>query len=591
MASESKDRGSLQERIARLERENSYLNAQLQMEQKKQTDYKDAVREAQTDVDAADVRLMDKTRELHERTRELMEARSGHEDLMDEGIRRMQDVESYTINSVHHVRSMQRRVAGMMAQRLDMRTVIFAMQRWRSQASTVMGRMELLRIVHQRYANHVLGRPLMRWKKHVDFVMFLSTALPKLALRRRRNLLWLVFRSWRGEASRSARAKIEAVIEDLKAAAQRENGLSAQLREAEEMLAEAYAAQSGVDQSLRDQTQRAEREVQEVRDLLEAALTEERRVHVQLEEAMKEGRAAKAAEQTMRASLAEYLQSHKQEAQALRERLRAAESAFDGLKVKLNKSQATQQDLEDMVTRKEGLTGDKTRTIQRLRSTIEDLEGQSHRLMQQLHSEEGNCKRAEASRLAMQGKLEELERKGSVVVRGRQAVQSEFDDEIERRAQLEDALAKLITAFKEAKEDHRHKLMQAGEFVRMLAAFFEWRRTTEISAQNTVQDVLEYKRQELEVLHSTTAADIAEHAAVNGGMHEVHKLREAVQRLSTELEESQEREEESQAARSALEEQMGSLKETYLKGVKASVQSIRQCRNRYLPTGSANAAE
>ena len=146
-------------------------------------------------------------------------------------------------------------------------------------------------------------------------------------------------------------------------------------------------------------------------------------------------------------------------------------------------------------------------------------------------------------------------------------------------------------AFKEAKEDHRHKLVQAGEFVRMLAAFFEWRRTTEISAQNTVHDVLEYKRQELEVLHCTTAADMAEHAAVNGSMHEVHKLREAVQRLSTELEESQEREEKSQAARSALEEQMGSLKETYLKGVKASVQSIRQCRDRYLPTGSANAVE
>lgn len=124
----------------------------------------------------------------------------------------------------------------------------------------------------------------MSWKKHADFFMFLSTALPKLALRRRRNLLGLAFRSWRGEASRSARAQIQTVVEELKASAQRENGLSAQLREAEEMLAEAYAAQNGVDKTVRDQTQRAERELRELRDLLEAEQTEERRVQVQLEE-------------------------------------------------------------------------------------------------------------------------------------------------------------------------------------------------------------------------------------------------------------------------------------------------------------------
>ena len=573
------------DRIERLERENSYLNAQLQMEQKKQTDYKDAVREAQKAAEEADARLGDKKRELHDRTQELMLARHGHEDMMEEGIRRMQEVESYTVHSVHQVRSMQRRVAGMMAQRLQVRALIFALRRWRSQASTVMGRMELLRIVHQRFLNQVLGRPLMSWKKHADFVLYLSTALPRLALRRRRNMLAMAFGCWRQEASRSTRARMHAVMEDMRAAAGREGELAAQLREAEEMLAEAYAAQNDVEKAVHDQTQRKEREVQEVRDLLEATQAEERRVRVQLEETHKELKATKSAELQSRESLAEHLQSHKQEAQVLRERVRAAESAFDGLKVKLNESQTRQRDLEDMVTKKEGLAGNKEQTITTLQTTIMELEGQSKRLMQQLQQEEAGRARAESSRHAMQAKLEELERSGSVMNRGRQAVQSEYDDEVRRRGQLEDALAKLIKAFKEAKEEHRHKLMQAGEYVRMLAAFFEWRRSTEMSAQGAVHDALEKKRQELLLLHSTTSAGSSEKLE---NEQEILKLRDVVRQLSAELEDSREREEEALSTRAALESQLMSLKETYLKGVKASVQSIRQCRDKYLPTNSSS---
>lgn len=139
------------DRVARLERENSYLNSQLQMEQKKQAEYKETVRDAQRQAEEAEERLQEKKLELHERTHELMEARSGHEDIMEEGLRRIHEVESYTALNVEHVRTLQRRVAGMMAQRLDLRTAVHAVRRWRSQASTVMGRIELLRQVHQRY--------------------------------------------------------------------------------------------------------------------------------------------------------------------------------------------------------------------------------------------------------------------------------------------------------------------------------------------------------------------------------------------------------------------------------------------------------
>jgi len=55
------------------------------------------------------------------------------------------------------------------------------------------------------------------------------------------------------------------------------------------------------------------------------------------------------------------------------------------------------------------------------------------------------------------------------------------------------------------------------------------------------------------------------------------------------LEDSREREEEARAACASLEAQLASLKETYLKGVKASVQSIRQCRDKYLPANASTA--
>ena len=583
MEIESRDRGSLIDRIARLERENSYLNSQLQMEQKRQADYKDTVRDAQRQAEEADMRLQEKKLELHERTQELMEARSGHEDIMEEGLRRMQQVESYTALNAQHVRTLQRQVAGMMAQRLEMRTAIHAVRRWRSQTSTVMGRMELLRAVHHRYVNHVIGRPLQCWKKHTDFVIFLSTALPRLALRRRHNLLGLVFRRWHGAAVRLARATTESIIGDLKASAQRENELSAQLREAEEMLAEAYAAQNGVDKAVRDQTARCEREIQEARDLLEAAQTEERRVRVQLEDAVKDLKAARSAEQSTRAALSENLQSHKHETEVLRDRVRAAESAFNGLKTKLKESQARQQDLEDMLSKNQGMSGEKAATIEKLQGTVSELEGQSRRLVQQLQQEETSRANAEAARHGMQLKLAELERSGSVMARGRLVVESEYDEEIQRRTQLEDALAKLIKAFKEAKQDHRRKLLQAGEYVRMLAAFFEWRRTAERSALAAGKDSWEYRRRQQQHSCASSAGD---DEASNRREGEAQDLREernalekAVERLSAELQESREREEKAS-------DQLASLKETYLRGVKASVQSIRQCRDKYLPTST-----
>ena len=414
----------------------------------------------------------------------------------------------------------------------------------------------------------------MCWKKRSDLVIFLSTALPRLAHRQRRHQLAAAFRRWHADAVRSARAQTAAMMEDLKAAARRENELSAQLREAEEMLAEAYAAQTSVDKAVRDQTTRCEREIEEARHLLEASQTEERRVRLQLEEVTKELKDAKGAEQSTRAALSENLQSHQHETEVLRERLRAAEAAFDGLKVKLKESQARQQDLEDMLSNNQGAAGDKAAAIDKLQGTVSELEGQSRRLMQQLQEEETSRARAEAARHSMQLKLEELERSGSVMARGRQVVESEYDAEMQRRSQLEDALAKLIKAFKEAKQEHRKKLLQAGEYVRMLAAFFEWRRTAERAALGGRPAHL----------NSLSAAD---EVSLNLRVGEMHELREektaleaAVERLSADLRASRAREEQATS-------QLTSLKETYLKGVKASVQSIRQCRDKYLPTNSA----
>ena len=546
--SETRDRETLMERIERLERENIYLNAQLQMEQKSRSDYKETVRAAQRAAEEAAERLGEKKRELNDRTQELMYSQQGQEDLMEQGIQRMQEVESYTVRSMQLVRGMQQQIAGMMAQRLQARTCTYAVRRWRSQTSSVMGRMELLRRVHQRYVNHVLGKPLSYWRKHADFVMFLSTALPRLALRRRRNLLALSFRCWRAQAARSARAKMHLAMQDMKAQAGREAALAAQLREAEEMLAEAYAAQNKVEKVVRDVATSKDRETQEVRDLLEAALAEERRVRLRLEDASKELKSVKGAEQATRAALAEHLQSHKEETDALRERLRASESAFDGLKVKLNESLARQRDLEDMLTKKESLSGDKAHTINKLQSSIVELERDSKRLMQQLHSEETSRQRAEASRHAMQCKLEELERSSGGMVRGRQAadskLQAEYDEEMRRRCQLEDALAKLIKAFKDAKQEHRQKLMQAGDYVRILAAFFEWKRAIDRSAQAGIRRELDMK---------LTASPQQKNRE---SPQEISRLQKAVRQLSAELEESRDREEASNAARATLEAQV-----------------------------------
>jgi hypothetical protein len=60
--SETRDRATLMERIERLERENIYLNAQLQMEQKQRSDYKETVRAAQRAAEEAAERLGEKKR-------------------------------------------------------------------------------------------------------------------------------------------------------------------------------------------------------------------------------------------------------------------------------------------------------------------------------------------------------------------------------------------------------------------------------------------------------------------------------------------------------------------------------------------------
>ena len=52
------------------------------------------------------------------------------------------------------------------------------------QTCSVIGRIELLRAVHQRYLVHVLGCPLSAWRRQSARVLHLSRALPRLARQR-----------------------------------------------------------------------------------------------------------------------------------------------------------------------------------------------------------------------------------------------------------------------------------------------------------------------------------------------------------------------------------------------------------------------
>ncbi|EKX32708.1 hypothetical protein GUITHDRAFT_148425 [Guillardia theta CCMP2712] len=568
MEDDLRGRSQLQEKISRLERENLYLTNQLKMEQSLQSELKQTASGAQAKVKEVEQKLKEKMSELQLRTEELMEARSGHEQMIDTEMKRLALVDSRLNQSGRRLKALKKQLGMLLLLRRQERMAERAIRSLKVRALLKRGRRRLLRVVHERSVRVLLGKPLVCWQMRAQRMATLRVFLPAAAERRRRKLMTSCLSGWKRGCWSLRGLRVE---EEVRAARsmfeQQEKELKSQLKDAREMIDDLREELARKDSLTYKQACASEQEILSLQESLRRQQDESARLHTDNEEKAKQLRIAENAEKTGRVVLEE----KEEELVKLRERVRAAEEAYDRVRAKLQEELNDKRDLEDVLSRRDLMAGDRHQHVQHLEGTVADLEQQCQRLLQQVQAEEAARYKAEEMRMRMQERLEAFEQGESFShdsLRVQHAdTQNALERERARSEELEDALSKLVEAFKEGKRQERMKLIQAGQYVRLLSSFFSWRRCAD---QQTI-------------ISLSAPSGFGEARQTPDLSQELLDLKHRNASLQAMLAEAKAGGEEERRRREELERQVMSLKETYLQGVKASVQSIRLCRDRYLP--------
>jgi len=207
-------------------------------------------------------------------------------------------------------------------------------------------------------------------------------------------------------------------------------------------------------------------------------------------------------------------------------------------------------------------------------------------LRQALQVESDNRATAERQRIAAVARAEDMQRHmASGMAVSDQAshevarLRGLVDDEATKRTAIEGALSKLVTAFKQLKGKNKRREEQMAARVRGLQILWSWRLECEKNARRESWDVQRADASSSERLGQQLgeAQDRITHLErqLTDALSDKADMAARVQRLDSDLATETEQ-------RQLVEEELSNIKDSYLRGVKNSVQSIRACRQQYL---------
>ena len=574
-------RKQLQDKAQHIEQENRYLNTQIKMEHNVKAELQQKNSTLKSQFSEINQKLLQKEAELQKRTEELIHARSSQEEAIEEEIQQIRDVERVT----NKARTKQNKFLSILSKILfssvQSRAVRTNFGSWKSTVQSISKRLTFLKLVSKFCFFHNVGKSFLLWSKHVDVLNSLRKELDRFLNIQCKSCVRRVFHLWYRAALENRKKFYVSKVQELEACclrlSSREKELVEQVDSTLELLEAADNKNSRKQEELRAVIMQLRVETQALEARFAQAQTE--RIHLEQRLVDSDKNVALLAEARS--------QSLKAEANA--------EKLADELRIVRDERQqglVVEQQLESSLATLQSHIAAQDRRAEELEDRIVASKVDLARFATQ---EEARCSQLAAMESALTAEKEARamiqqvgkQRDEELIVARRQvqelaALQEMLDDEKARRRAVEDALGKLVAAFKEQKLSLRHR--QQGTALRLLISkfFFGWFRTSSKAYQERAADRVRAVEHECET--QRIALD-EEGAALRSCMQQLTAMRLAAEAAAA-------REVTLESACDKAESQLAELKARYLEGVKSSVQTIRLCRDRYLaasPVGAADA--
>ena len=573
---EKNRRKRVEDKVQRIEQEQSYLNTQVKMEQRGKADLLQKCTLLKEQCSEIQQRLQLKETELQRRTEELIQARSCQEDVMEEEVERLRDVERVTnkarAKQNKYLSSLQRVL--LFRREEQSRRTHFAV--WKSVVHSISKRLTFLKLVSKHCFWHCVGKVFVLWKSHILLLNNLRVGLDRFLFKQCKSRVRLVFHLWFRGAASLAKARVDEKAAELAGRCEkltvRERDLVEQVDSTLELMEAADSKHARRQEELKGMNMQLRVDARALEVRLAEAHAERRRLEQRIAEAA--GLPAQLTEALSRTAGVEA------EARRLAEELRAAREEHRlGL--------SAQRQLEDAAVAREAEAAAQDRRTRELEERMEMAEAEAARAASRAEAVAAHAAAAEAARAAearARGAAEaaaQLARAEAEAARrdaqGLGVLQERLEEEEARRRAVEDALGKLVAAFRERKLDSRRRLHGSTDRHRLLQVLCGWLRAAGRAARERAAERVRAVEREC---GTQRAAMEEEGGALAACMQQLTALRLAADAAAG-------REAALDAARARAEAALAEMKGRYLEGVKSSVHTIRLCRDRYLATSNS----
>ncbi len=576
---EKNRRKGIEDKVQRIEQEQSYLSTQVKMEQRGKADLMQKCSMLKEQFSEMQSRLQLKETELQRRTEELIQARSCQEDVMEEEVERLRDVERVTNKARAKQNKYLSSLQGVLLLRREEQSRRTHFTVWKYVVHSISKRLTFLKLVSKHCFWHCVGKVFVLWKSHISLLNNLRVSLDRFLFKQCKSRVRLVFHLWFRGAASCAQARVGEKAAELAGRCEkltvRERNLVEQVDSTLELMEAADSKHARKQEELKGMNMQLRADARALEARLAEAHAERRRLEQRIAEAA-----------ALPAQLADALGRTAEveaEAHQLAEELRSArEEQRLGL--------AVQRQLEDAAVAREAEAAVQDRRTRELEERVERAEAEAARAETRAEAIAAHAAAAEAARAAearARGAAEaasQLARAEAEVARrdahGLGVLQERLEEEEARRRAVEDALGKLVAAFRERKLDSRRRLHGSTDRHRLLQVLCGWLRAAGRAGRERAEERVRAVEREC----GTQLAALEE----EGGALAVCMQQLTALRLAADA--SAGREAALDAARVRAEAALAEMKSRYLEGVKSSVQTIRLCRDRYLacspPRGS-----
>jgi uncharacterized coiled-coil protein SlyX len=564
-------RKQLQEKAQHIEQENSYLNIQIKMEYKAKAEIQQKCSSLKSQFSELNHKLLQKEAELQKRTEELIHARSNQEDAMEEEIQQLRDVERVTNKARAKQNKLLSVLSNIMFSRAKTKSLRAYCANWKISVRSISKRLTFLKLVSKHCFFHSVGKFLFLWRDHVDKLNNLRGDLDRFLFTTCKAFVRRVFYLWFRSALLGAKSSFEAKAHELEASCMRlstkEKELVEQIDSTLELMEAADSKNSRKQEELKGVIMQLRLELQSLESRLMEAHADRHQLEQRLVDFDKNvtllgetrSRSLQAEEAAKR--LAAELQIARDEQKHSLKIQEQMESTITSLESRLAVQDRRTEELEDRITEAE--------------AECAQCAAQGEVCSQQLAKAQADLTVEMDARAALE-ELGQQREKELAAARGQAqdvvVLKEIVDDEKARRRAVEDALGKLVTAFKEQKLSLRRRQHNTVHRLFISKFFYGWIRASCNSTRERAADRVRAVEKKCE---TQQAALDEEGVALRSCMQQLTDMRLAAEAGAA-------REEALESACEKAEKQLAELKARYLEGVKSSVQTIRLCRDRYL---------